>query len=356
MSDNENNAATSSSPSSKMSSSQQEALKRLSKIINSFVVRSDCSPFIEPVDWRGLELYDYPAVIKKPMDLGTIKRRLERGQYMSAAYCAADVRRVWSNCMTYNAVGSDFYLLAKSFSKRFEDRYRRIRNECRSALNLFACVLFRLLTRIVFITKDDVGEEPPKSDADDDDEDEGDEDEEETEMELADASDAAVRSGDNEYNDDDNEEEELDGRSSVASGGPPSNGNESSGNKRQRSSTPPPLASLPKLDARMKFASNLLLLNGTDLGHVVSVLEQQCPSVLEGYDASSPGVSSTPLKVPEKMEINVDVLMEEHVGVFNTIQQYIADHVNKKRALACVHSNNSVKIKDVSNRRKDRKT
>lgn len=123
-------AEPSGSPSSKYSSSQQEALKRLSKIINSFVVRSECSPFIEPVDWRGLELHDYPKVIKKPMDLGTITRKLERNQYVSAAYCAADVRRVWTNCMTYNAVGSDFYLLAKSCSKRFEDRYRRIRNEC----------------------------------------------------------------------------------------------------------------------------------------------------------------------------------------------------------------------------------
>jgi hypothetical protein len=208
-------------------------------------------------------------------------------------------------------------------------------------------------------SEDDVGEEPPKSDVDDDDEEEGDGDEDDAEMELAGGSDSAVRSGDfrdNEYNDDDYEEEELDGRSSVASGGPPSNSNESSGIKRQRSSTPPPLTSLPKLDARMKLASNLLLLNGTDLGHIVSILEQQCPSVLECYDASSSDVSSTSLKVPEKMEINVDVLMEEHASVFNTIQQYISDHVNKKRAITCVISSNNVKIKDVSNRRKDRKT
>lgn len=206
---------------------------------------------------------------------------------------------------------------------------------------------------------DDVGEEPPKSDAEDDEEENG-YDEEEAELELADVSDGAVRSGDNyndnEYNDDDNEEEELDGRSSVASGGPPSNGNESGALKRQRSSTPPPLTSLPKLDARMKLASNLLLLNGTDLGHIVSILEEQCPSVLEGFDDTSSGLSSTVLKVPEKMEINVDVLMEDYASVFNTIQQYIAEHVNKKRAIACVYSSNNVKIKDVSNRRKDRKT
>jgi Bromodomain len=113
-----------------LTASQQEALKRVTKIIDAFVLRNDCAPFLEPVDWRGLELYDYPTIIKKPMDLGTIKRKLERNQYKSAAYCVADIRRVWNNCMTYNTVGSDFYILAKNCSKRFEDRYRRIRNEC----------------------------------------------------------------------------------------------------------------------------------------------------------------------------------------------------------------------------------
>ena len=117
-------------PQKALTASQLEALKRVTKIIDSFVLRPDCAPFLEPVDWRGLELYDYPTIIKKPMDLGTIKRKLERQQYPSAAYCVADVRRVWNNCLAYNTVGSDFYNLAKNCSKRFEDRYRRIRNEC----------------------------------------------------------------------------------------------------------------------------------------------------------------------------------------------------------------------------------
>jgi hypothetical protein len=111
--------------------SGQEALRRAMKIVNSFLARPDSGPFREPVDWRGLELYDYPEVIKKQMDLGTVKRKLERKQYPNAATCAHDIRLVWKNCMTYNAVGSDFWLLAKGYSKRFEDRYRRIRNECK---------------------------------------------------------------------------------------------------------------------------------------------------------------------------------------------------------------------------------
>lgn len=63
------------------------------------------------------------------MDLGTIKRRLERNQYDTAHQIAEDIRLVWHNCMTYNADGSDFWLLAKSYSRRFEDRYRKVKND-----------------------------------------------------------------------------------------------------------------------------------------------------------------------------------------------------------------------------------
>ena len=34
--------------------------------------------FRKPVDWRILGLDDYPQVIAKPMDLGTVKQKIER--------------------------------------------------------------------------------------------------------------------------------------------------------------------------------------------------------------------------------------------------------------------------------------
>jgi len=106
-----------------------EGLRRMSKLVNFLLARADCGPFREPVDWRGLELYDYPKIIKKMMDLGTVKRKLERNQYKNASECADDIRLIWKNCKTYNADGSDYYLLAETFSRRFEDRYKKIRNE-----------------------------------------------------------------------------------------------------------------------------------------------------------------------------------------------------------------------------------
>lgn len=109
----------------------EEAKRKMSKLVNYLMSRQDSAPFREPVDWKNLELFDYPKIVKKPMDLGTVKRKLERSQYENVAECAEDIRLIWTNCKTYNADGSDFYLLAESFSKRFEDRYKKIEAECK---------------------------------------------------------------------------------------------------------------------------------------------------------------------------------------------------------------------------------
>ncbi|CAM9482489.1 unnamed protein product, partial [Heterosigma akashiwo] len=65
------------------------------------------------VDYKGLGLPDYPKVIKKPMDLGTVKANLKKGVYNDAQECADDIRLIWSNCMAYNEDGSEVYLMAE---------------------------------------------------------------------------------------------------------------------------------------------------------------------------------------------------------------------------------------------------
>ena len=63
------------------------------------------------------------------MDLGQIKKKLDKEEYASLYDAADDVRLVWENCKTYNADGSDFYLLAESMSKKFEDRFGKLLKE-----------------------------------------------------------------------------------------------------------------------------------------------------------------------------------------------------------------------------------
>lgn len=117
----------------------------MAKIVNQLFTKPDsgalsvlpcdrCAvPFREPVDWRGLGLYDYPQIIKKPMDLSTVKNNIDKGIYQSVQECAEDIRLIWSNCKKYNQDGSDFYLLADAFSKKFEEKFAKIKTEDQAA-------------------------------------------------------------------------------------------------------------------------------------------------------------------------------------------------------------------------------
>ncbi len=80
-----------------------------------------------PVPWKELGLEDYPQIIKKPMDLGTIQTKLESNKYPSADKFAADVRLVWRNAQTYNQQGSEIYVSAENLSKLFEKKFSKIK-------------------------------------------------------------------------------------------------------------------------------------------------------------------------------------------------------------------------------------
>ena len=79
-------------------------------------------PFLMPVDWKALQLPQYPKMIKHPMDLGTVETKLVGGSYKTARDWADDVRLVWSNACTFNTEGSDVFELATQLSNDFEGR------------------------------------------------------------------------------------------------------------------------------------------------------------------------------------------------------------------------------------------
>jgi len=101
----------------------------MSKLVSYFYSKPDTEPFREPVDWKGLGLFDYPQVIKKPMDLGLVKKNLNDGKYKTVHDAADDVRLIWKKCMQYNADGSDFYNLAQNMSKKFEEKFAKMIKE-----------------------------------------------------------------------------------------------------------------------------------------------------------------------------------------------------------------------------------
>ena len=134
----------------------------MGKIVNTLMQMPDSADFREPVDWRGLGLDDYPRVIAKPMDLGTVKQKIERkpgaGGYRTVNACVADIRLIWRNCKRYNGEGSDFYALADRLSKRFEELFSKAKAEAKkrdrdaaaaASLKTSATTLHRLRERAV---------------------------------------------------------------------------------------------------------------------------------------------------------------------------------------------------------------
>lgn len=82
--------------------------------------------FNTPVDVVKLNLPDYFTIIKHPMDLGTIKTKMAKGEYSSPSEFASDVRLTFSNAMTYNPPGNDVYVMADTLKKHFEVRWKAI--------------------------------------------------------------------------------------------------------------------------------------------------------------------------------------------------------------------------------------
>jgi bromodomain-containing protein 4 len=76
-------------------------------------------PFQNPVDAIKLKLPDYHKLIKQPMDLGTIKKRLENCYYYSASECIQDFKTMFTNCYSYNKPGEDVVLMAQTLEKIF---------------------------------------------------------------------------------------------------------------------------------------------------------------------------------------------------------------------------------------------
>ncbi|RWW34750.1 hypothetical protein GW17_00000487 [Ensete ventricosum] len=89
--------------------------------------------FNKPVDPKKLNIPDYYTVIKQPMDLGTIKKKMTSGAYSSPWVFVADIRLTFTNAMTYNPPGNDVHIMADTLSKFFETRWKPIEEELASA-------------------------------------------------------------------------------------------------------------------------------------------------------------------------------------------------------------------------------
>ncbi|KAM6106908.1 bromodomain-containing protein 2 isoform 2-T2 [Phoenicopterus ruber ruber] len=113
-----------------------EQLKYCNGILKELLSKKHAAyawPFYKPVDASALGLHDYHEIIKHPMDLSTIKRKMENRDYHDAQEFAADVRLMFSNCYKYNPPDHDVVAMARKLQDVFEFSYAKMPDEPQDA-------------------------------------------------------------------------------------------------------------------------------------------------------------------------------------------------------------------------------
>ncbi|XP_069823770.1 bromodomain testis-specific protein-like isoform X2 [Dendropsophus ebraccatus] len=105
-------------------------LQYLEKVVLKAIWKHHFSwPFQQPVDAAKLNLPDYYQIIKNPMDLSTIRKRLEYNYYPRALDCMQDFNTMFTNCYIYNKPGDDIVLMAQELEKVFMEKIAEMPHE-----------------------------------------------------------------------------------------------------------------------------------------------------------------------------------------------------------------------------------
>ena len=80
----------------------REHSAKVTALLKFLTAKPESYEFLRPVDHRRLGLVDYLTIVKQPMDISTIKRKLKNGAYNDFDEVVADVMLIWANCKLYN--------------------------------------------------------------------------------------------------------------------------------------------------------------------------------------------------------------------------------------------------------------
>lgn len=97
------------------------------EVTSKFIAHPLCRAFLRPVDPELDGALDYLDVISNPMDLGTVNRKLETGQYRTAREWYNDLMLIWTNSMTYNKKKPNLlHSAAEHMKHKCEKMFKRI--------------------------------------------------------------------------------------------------------------------------------------------------------------------------------------------------------------------------------------
>lgn len=106
--------------------STKNAMRRCGEILTKLMKDKQGWAFNTPVDVVSLRLHDYHVIIKKPMDLGTVRSNLVNNVYKCPQDFAEDVRLTFNNALVYNPKGHYVYVMAETLSAKFEQMFQKL--------------------------------------------------------------------------------------------------------------------------------------------------------------------------------------------------------------------------------------
>ncbi len=83
-------------------------------------------PFLKPVDHVALDIPDYPLIIKEPMDLSKVEKKLRSGLYANPMQFATDMRKIWANAILYNPKSTAIHSMTLVIRDFFEKIYKPV--------------------------------------------------------------------------------------------------------------------------------------------------------------------------------------------------------------------------------------
>ncbi|XP_018573491.1 bromodomain adjacent to zinc finger domain protein 2B isoform X3 [Anoplophora glabripennis] len=121
------NAGSPSTPCPKKDRVNKKLMKELAPcktLLEDLECHDDAWPFLLPVNTK--QFPTYKKIIKIPMDLSTIKKRLQDLQYKSKEEFCADVRQIFNNCETFNEDDSPVGKAGHCMRQFFEARWNEL--------------------------------------------------------------------------------------------------------------------------------------------------------------------------------------------------------------------------------------
>ncbi|KAJ7630701.1 hypothetical protein FB45DRAFT_990657 [Roridomyces roridus] len=102
---------------------QLKFCQNLITLMNRKQYYSMAHPFYEPVDHVKLEIPNYPKIVKKPMDLSTMRKKLDNHDYPTALKFHEDFKLMIRNCFAFNPAGTLVNQAGIDLQRLFDEKW-----------------------------------------------------------------------------------------------------------------------------------------------------------------------------------------------------------------------------------------